>query len=286
MEIPLRIRFFNIFRNVFRLPVLEPLLARLTANKGYDHLLVKCIPQNYQYPPGTYRTVVRQGVRFRLDLSEYMEWVLYFGLNVEVREGLYPLVKEGMSILDIGTNIGETLLQFARLTGPGGRVTGFEPVPENYRKCFHNISLNNFKTIRVEQLALSDKAETLFFEEATNRNSGGIFMHRQQQGASSAVQAVTLDEFVRKEGVSKVDLIKIDVEGFETNVLKGASYTCTSFHPVLFVEVDQQNLQRQGSSAEELQQIIRDYGYRIRKARGEKGDEGLAHYDIIAEPLS
>ncbi len=286
MEIPLRTRFFNLFRNVFRLPVLEPLLARMTVNRGYDHILVKCIPQNYQYPPGTYRTVVRQGIHFRLDLSEYMEWVLYFGLNVEVREGLYPLVKEGMTILDIGTNIGETLLQFARLSGPGGKVIGFEPVPENYRKCLQNCSLNNFKTIRVEQLALSDKPETLFFEEATNRNSGGIFMHRQQQSGSSAVQALTLDEFVRKENISKVDLVKIDVEGFETNVLKGASYTCTSFHPVLFVEVDRQNLHRQGSSAEELHEIIRKYGYSIRRAGVEHGDAGREHYDIIAEPLS
>jgi FkbM family methyltransferase len=280
-----RIKIFNFFRNVFRIPFLEKSLAVLTSGKGYDSVFVKCIPQNYQYPPGTFRIAERNGIKFRLDLSEYMDWVIYFGLSVEDRDLLYPLIKKDDVVLDIGTNIGETLLNFAKITGPGGYVYGFEPVKYNYDKCMVNVNLNDFRNLKVFRIALSDRNETLYFEKATNRNSGGIAMKKEAGAEVDSVEALTLDNFVSTHSIENITFIKLDVEGFETNVLRGGSAAIQRFRPVLFVEVDAANLEKQNSSSEQLISLIESYGYSVRNSNPEDPVNNERHYDIIAVPI-
>jgi FkbM family methyltransferase len=280
-----RIKFFNFFRNVFRIPFLEKSLAVLTSGKGYDSIFVKCIPQNYQYPPGTFRIAERNGIKYRLDLSEYMDWVIYFGLSVEERDLLYPLIKKDDVVLDIGTNIGETLLNFAKITGPGGYVYGFEPVKYNYDKCMVNVNLNDFRNLKVFRIALSDRNETLYFEKATNRNSGGIAMKKEAGAEVDSVEALTLDNFVSTHSIENITFIKLDVEGFETNVLRGGSAAIQRFRPVLFVEVDAANLEKQNSSSEQLISLIESYGYSVRNSDPDATANNEKHYDIIAVPI-
>jgi len=230
--------------------------------------------------------VNRNGIWFELDLSEYMEWVIYYGLSVENRSGLYSVAKKGMVMFDVGSNIGETLLNFALFVGDEGKVFGFEPIPHTFEKCSNNISLNNFSNISITQIALSNKEETLFFEDPNNNNSGGVFMNKKHTTSGHTVQAITLDAFVKNHNVKEIDLIKIDVEGFEANVLKGAEVVCKEFRPKLFVEVDDVNLKRQGSSEKELLDLIISYGYRISKVNdGDLMDASVSHYDIYAEPI-
>ena len=285
MFVNIKLRFFNYFRNWIRIIRLDYLFPPLTNSKGYDNFFVKCLPQNYQYPKYSIRKVKRDEIWYELDLSEYMEWVIYYGLNVENRSDLYCLVKRDMVLFDVGSNIGETLLNFAKLTGDNGKVYGFEPVPYSFNKCSNNILLNRFNNVSVSQIALSNKEETLFFHEANNNNSGGVFMNKNNTPGSYKVEGITLDAYVERIGITHLDLIKVDVEGFETNVLKGASETCRKFRPNLFVEVDDINLKNQGSSASELIALITSYGYQISKIESlVSWDQPIYHYDIYAEP--
>ena len=280
-----KVRFFNYFRNWIRIIRLDYFFPPLTNNKGYNNFFVKCIPQNYQYLKFSVRKVKRDGIWYELDLSEYMEWVIYYGLNVENRRDLYCLVKRDMVLFDVGSNIGETLLNFAKLTGENGKVYGFEPVPYSFNKCSNNVSLNRFNNVSVSQIALSNKEETLFFQETNNNNSGGVFMNKNNTLGSYKVEGITLDAYVERIGMTHLDLIKVDVEGFETNVLKGASETCRKFRPNLFVEVDDVNLKNQGSSASELIALITSYGYQISKIESlVSWDQPIYHYDIYAVP--
>lgn len=278
-----RVRFFNFFRGFLKLRPAESLLRTFTNGKDYTSFFARCLPQNYQYAQGTFRIAEQNGIRFRLDISQYMEWVIYFGLKVENRDTLYPLIKKGMHVLDIGTNIGETLLNFARLTGESGSVTGFEPVSYNYEKCRQNIRLNSYRNARVMQLALSDRNEWLSFEDSDNFNSGGIYMQRDTGKTGNRVKAMPLDDFIRENAIAKVDFIKMDVEGFEMNVLKGAKKTIEQFHPVLYIEVDDANLRRQGSSAAELEFFLKEMNYNFTKAGK---DDDTAHYDLVATAVS
>ena len=280
-----KLKIFNFLRNLLRIAGVDRVLPSFTAGKGYGNFFVKCLPQNYQYKKGVFRKVCRHGIHYSLDLSEYMEWVIYFDLNVEHREELYPLVKPGMVILDVGGNIGETALNFAKRTGPTGQVISFEPVPETFQKCLANLKLNGFPWLKAEQLALSDRNEALYFDPASYNNSGGIYMRRNTEGLEFSVRAMPLDDFVAANKLSKVNLIKIDVEGFEFNVLKGAVSTLKLMRPVLFIEINDHNLSRQHASASQIFGLLSDSGYRVFSGGREMiVPPEMTHYDIIALP--
>ncbi|MCS7073595.1 MAG: FkbM family methyltransferase [Bacteroidia bacterium] len=252
-------------RSIFKVPALERWLVTQTLGKTYDSFWVKLIPFNNHYSPNTIREVERDGIRYRLDISDYMEYTLYFGIQTEPRNQLYSLIQDSMVVFDIGTNIGETLLNFAK-RNPTGTNYGFEPVPYLYERASYNISINPFKSIKLHNLALSNTKETLYFSLPNNHNSGGISMSKQKNSDMKEVQAIPLDDFVTENQITKVDFIKIDVEGFELNVLLGAKQTLLSQKPKLFIELSNSNLLRQNHSSKQLVEFLTDLGYTIQHA--------------------
>jgi hypothetical protein len=105
------------------------------------------------------------------------------------------------------------------------------------------------------------------------------------------VEIDTLDHFAEEQKLSRNGLIKIDVEGFEMEVLKGAAETLRRFRPKLFVEMDDRNLQEQGSGAKELIAFLKGAGYRITNSVTAEeihtaDHRDNCHIDIICIPLS
>ncbi|HSY76221.1 MAG TPA: FkbM family methyltransferase, partial [Bacteroidia bacterium] len=102
------------------------------------------------------------------------------------------------------------------------------------------------------------------------------------------VDIVKLDDFVKDKQIPKIDLIKIDTEGFEINVLKGAEETLKKNMPILFIEVDNDHLMAQHSSAKDLITYIKSLGYEITADRTGKlvspsDDLNNCHFDIICK---
>jgi FkbM family methyltransferase len=196
------------------------------------------------------------------------------------------LVQDRTTIIDVGTNIGETLLNFAKRNISGVNI-GFEPVPFLFEKAKHNIGLNHFQNIVLNNAALSNNNETLSFNIANEFNSGGIFLSAGNGDTARSVPAIRLDDYVSEHGLSRISLIKIDVEGFEMNVLQGAAETLKRFKPALFVEINDGFLKRQKSSARELFQFLRSMNYLISYAENgadvdtQESFQGR-HFDIIA----
>lgn len=276
-------------RRVNQLPFLESFLSKQTQGKGHSSLWVKLLPSLDSYKRGSIRHVQRNGIKYELDISDFIEYVIYFGLEVEPKKSLYNAVKDGMNVFDIGTNMGETLLNFAKLN-PNGKNYGFEPVPFLYEKATKNIGLNDFENICLNNLALSHEPGALFFELPKNRNFGSISMSVSPNENSKEVKAVTFDSYITDNNIGKVDLLKIDVEGFEKNVLLGAIETIKRHKPVLFIEVVDAYLKKNGSSATDLIQTIVSLGYTVSDA---DTLESLDHvedfsggiHDILCRPL-
>jgi hypothetical protein len=89
-------------------------------------------------------------------------------------------------------------------------------------------------------------------------------------GPSTKIKVSTLDHFVEGNNVQGIDLIKIDVEGFEMKVLEGGLKTIEKLHPKLFIELRDENLKTQGSSALQLVKWLEDRGYRVTDASSQK----------------
>lgn len=249
----------------FTAPLFSKTLAHFTQNKDYSNFFVRMLPSNLDFNADTVRRKTINGITYDLNLSQWMEYALYFGLKSENKEALYSLIKPGMVIFDVGANFGETTLNFAKLTGTHGRVHAFEPMPWVFEKCRHNIGLNSFSNIILENMALSNEEEQLLVNDPVNGNSGGIFTTKitAPLPGKIAIQAGTVDNYILKKNIRAINILKIDVEGFEMNVLKGADHTLQNFKPIIYFEICEKNLQRAGSSSKELIDFLNASGYKI-----------------------
>ena len=248
----------SIIRKIFTIPLFEHMAANIQRPKPFNSFWTKIIPPNSYYDKSTFRDTIIDGIRFKLFLNEWMEYILYFGIDADNKQHLYSHIKTGMNVIDVGTNFGETLLHFASLSKTG-TVIGFEPVPYIFEKCKSNIALNNFDNIILENLALSDSAEELIFNDPQNNNSGGVFLSR--GSGTNKVNAITLDNYIDSKMITKVDLIKIDVEGFEMQVIKGAINTLKKLRPLLIIELIDTNLSKQNTSSTEIIALLKTLGY-------------------------
>lgn len=284
-------RLLDIFRNLSRIPFIEKKLAAATG-KG-NALAQKLIAGMHLYPKGSIRNCTRNGITYRLDISDYMEHALYFNISNHVdfdRRMLYSLIREDYVCFDIGANIGETTLNFAQLA-KNGKVYSFEPVPFLYERLTTNVGLNTFKNIELHNLAISDNSDDLFFEAPKNRNSSGISLTKENSNTSMRVASNTLDEFVSSKQIEKIDFIKIDVEGFENYVINGAKQTLKKFKPMLFVEIDNRYLIPKNTSEKKLlTQLQQEFSYTLYRIHGLEKikintiEDSGQHYDVLCVP--
>jgi FkbM family methyltransferase len=269
---------------------LEKLLATQTQNKLPDSLVGRLVPNNYQYKPGSIRVAARNGIIYCFDLNDMVDWFNYFGFKELEREKLFSLLKADDVVIDVGANMGEFSLKVSRLVGNGGRVISFEPDPVNYQRLKTNFSFNPqlAARVKVHNVGLGEFPGTVNLSVVNESNRG---MNRVVKDAVNfnSISINTLDNVLLPEQLTKVDWIKIDVEGFEMNVLKGAEHTIQQFKPSLFIELDDKNLQEQNSSASELVNWLIERGYFVTIARTgtelkSTSDFTNCHYDILARP--
>jgi FkbM family methyltransferase len=146
-------------------------------------------------------------------------------------------LEQAACILDVGANVGVTALLFA-VTAPEGSTYCFEPSPSAFPCLVRTLELNNVGTCRAFQLALGASPGRLsFFDNPTSAAASHLFHQDRTLGSSShVVEVSTIDAFVEKEDITRIDLIKIDVEGFESDVLAGATRVLRTLGANVFLE--------------------------------------------------
>jgi FkbM family methyltransferase len=242
---------------------IDRLLPPFTNGQRPRSLIARFAPLNRQYASPSLRYVHRDGINYELDLSDFMEWFLYFGLQVEPRESLLDLAQEGAIVIDVGANIGEVAMKLAARAGARGRVFAFEPSPVVCAKLRKNLALNEFRNIEVLPLGLGSEPGSFRLATPTESNRGGLRI----SSSGEEIQVITLDQFMGQKQLTRLDLIKIDVEGFEMHVLRGAKALLERLGPVLFIELNDQNLREQGASAEELLLFLEGLSYGATNAK-------------------
>lgn len=155
-----------------------------------------------------------------------------------IAEALAHFCRPGDVIYDVGANIGYHALLFARYVGATGQVIAFEPNPSDNKSLRWNLAVNGVANIKVYDAALSDAPGRLAF--AVFAEPGVHHLASDNEPADAEliqVEAHTVDQVVFEHGNRPPAFIKIDVEGAELRVLKGAQRVLHEFQPIVTVEV-------------------------------------------------
>ena len=186
------------------------------------------------------RNIIKEidGIIYNLDLREAIDYEIYQNGYFEqyTTEAIKKLTKTGMIVFDIGANTGCHALRLAKLIGPEGKVIAFEPMSWAFNRLKENINLNNFKNITLEKLALSDKTRSSTEVEFTCSWPIGApksELHPIHKGKimKDSANMETLDSYTDKNQIKKIDLIKLDTDGFELKILKGGLSSIKNITP-------------------------------------------------------
>jgi FkbM family methyltransferase len=130
-------------------------------------------------------------------------------------------LRPGCVFLDIGANIGAYALFVAAFAGPQARIVAVEPQPDVFDRLTFNIAQNAFHSVKAVACAVADKAgELTLFVDPRNRGESSLKIVGTNESAQIKVPAVTLMDLVRSEGLTRIDAIKLDVEGAEDLILE------------------------------------------------------------------
>jgi len=156
---------------------------------------------------------------------------------------LLEILKPGQVVFDIGANIGYYTLLAARKVGPSGRVVAFEPSARNISYLYRHLTLNSAENVTLVPMACSDRTTLSRFLPGTNCATGRLERgdRPSENGRFECAATVTVDEIVRELRLTP-DVLKVDVEGGEEQVLKGAAQTLATARPFVLLGVHSEAL--------------------------------------------
>ena len=166
------------------------------------------------------------------------------------------ILKPGMTILDVGANIGAHTLYFAEVAGPTGSVIAFEPQRAVHQILVANLALNDVGNCRALQMGVGKAPGQAFIpavDYAAAGNFGGVSLGGETSGDGETVAVVPIDGI----GLDQCHFIKIDVEGMEEAVIDGAAGILRRDRPALYVENDRRE------KSESLIRRLQDLNYRL-----------------------
>ena len=224
-------------------------------------------------------TVVRDGVTYDLDLSQGIDFAIFLGNFYErqTRAALRWLVSPDALVLDIGANIGAHTLLLAQLVGSGGRVMAFEPTDYAFRKLSNNLALNPPLAARVDAYHCfltaadgTDVPKAIYSSWPLAVEEGLHAKHLGREMQTEAAQARSLDSILAECADREVQLVKLDVDGFECDVLSGASELLADARPIFVMELAPYVLEERNTSLEELLSFFLPHRYQFYDERTRK----------------
>jgi FkbM family methyltransferase len=209
----------------------------------------------------------------KVDISKAMGAAFYWMGFHELNESrfLNRFLKPGMVLVDVGANQGEFSL-FAAKRLSQGTVYAFEPMNIFFDQLTENISLNQFTNVKTFHCGLSDQSgEVPIYLGTTagneNEGLGTIFQSQERNRFIQNIQLRTLDQIATEEKIDTIDFLKIDVEGAELMVLRGARKTLERTRPVVMIEMSDDTYRAAGYSAEDVKAFFEQINYSMNKIK-------------------
>lgn len=230
--------------------------------RGKGRLLNAIFPHH-----GVYEETIH-GATFELDLKDHIQRNVFFGAY-EPKETTFlkSLLKPGMTFVDIGANIGYFSALASSLVGKQGKVFSFEPSPYAFSKLKKMADSAPFQNICTYSVALSDEPGQLNLPVPREGNHTPSFLDKTNSN-QVRVAVERLDACLPPDEISNIELLKIDVEGFELKALKGAENLFKSRKiKNIICEFNEYWLREAGTSSNELLQFLLDNEFDLRSPK-------------------
>jgi FkbM family methyltransferase len=206
------------------------------------------------------KEVTIHGFPFLLDALDSLELSIFRNYEPFETSLLSAEIRPGMTIVDVGANIGYYTLLFSKLTGGSGRVYAFEPEPQNFGLLQQNLARNDRTNVEVFNLAASDQGGESFLYLSTENHGDHQTYLSDRERQKVRITMARLDDCVS----GPVDLVKMDVQGFEAHVLHGMqSIIAASPRLTIFTEFWPEGLRRAGSDPSEFLARLRAFDFEI-----------------------
>ena len=206
---------------------------------------------------------------------------LYFGVYEKAETAfIQRTLKPGMTVLDVGANIGYYTALAARRVGPNGRVIAMEPDPESYEFLQQTIAANEVGNVDSFQCAAAEReASMTLYISHDNRGDNRLY-EPDPRWPKVTVPARPADDVLKEAGIDTIDFIKIDVQGFEASVIAGLKTTLDqSPNLTLITEFWPQGLRDAGSDPRDYLKQLRAHGLQLHELNAKGGLAELADDD-------
>lgn len=190
--------------------------------------------------------------------------------NILYEPYLYQFIKEndinveGTTIVDVGGNNGQIAVEFAHLVGDTGKVVSFEPQRIIFQQLCANVFVNGLDNVWAFNIALGEGEGVVNMEKPDYFSQGPVNFGNVHIGLGTNLEPVIikpLDSF----GIKGVSIIKIDVQGFEKKVLLGAKETIQKNRPIIYIEIESDQLELYGETEQSVFEILSEMGYSYRR---------------------
>ncbi len=221
-------------------------------------------------------------LQFMVFTKYLIDWnVFFFGqYEKETNDLLFEYIKPGQVVIEAGANNGTETVLLSRLVGSSGKVFAFEPVEHIYKTLQLNLSINRCENVMAEQKALGESEGELYFNvlSADFCNQGMASKYDESSAdAKVLVQQTSIDSLLIKNNIQVVDFIKMDIQGAEIELLKGAQHTLQKSRPIIFTEATEEFL-----SIEKLFEALSHLDYAVYRIQP-KGHLQLLSKDTLIE---
>jgi FkbM family methyltransferase len=200
------------------------------------------------------------GVAVWLDPNQRIERLMWAGAYERDLIGLFKkILKPGMTVLDVGANIGYFSAIAAGLVEGEGSVHAFEPVPECFARLQRNLA--DFRWSHVYPCAVADATGTAAIHFHENELGWGSLLGGISLTHAGDVQVIALDDWILRENIRAVHFTKIDAEGGEYRVLQGAAHLLRDLRPVIAAELNSACLSRDHHTPDDVVRLLQSAEY-------------------------
>jgi FkbM family methyltransferase len=239
---------------------------------------------------------MRDDTRMLFDLHNPMQFDMYYGLyEPYMRELICALLRPGDVMFDLGAHVGYYTIAAAKRVGEHGAVHAFEPLPANADALQVNLRANQMENVHVNRAAVADASGSLQLHVPPPRDhsAGGAatVMDYFPNATALNIPAIALDDYIAAHSISRIALMKMDIEAAEVRALRGMTRTLSSQPPRRIIsEVNRIRLRDSGYAPDIIHKLLESYAYTSWQIKRDKlvassyanNQEGVSNFLFLA----